>query len=423
MGRGSADRKSCAQGVPVGSGRLQSRSFRSIGRQTEREWRVIRRIFNYRKVPYAEIRAFSVHLLTASGSFLAFLGVVAAAESRFVDMFWWLGLALFVDGIDGPIARKVRVREVLPNWSGDTLDNIIDYVTYVLLPAFALYKSGMIGEPWSFVAAGLIVVSSAIYYADTGMKTDEYFFSGFPVVWNMVIFTLFVIQASETTAFIVVIVSVILTFLPINFLQPARSMPCSARTAPASRPWSRCIFGCSEPTKGEISFDGPAGRDRLAQGGAQARHRHGLPAFFAVRRLTVPRTSRSPRRDRRRRQELKAKDARRCLQLRLPLDPDSRGATLSVGERQRIEIVRCLLQKPEAADHPRRADLGADAAGGRQAVRDARAAARRGQIDPLHLASARRGEAHVRPRHRAAPRQGGRPLRPAQGDGGSRWRA
>jgi phosphatidylcholine synthase len=183
---------------------------------------VIRRVFNYRKVPYAEIRAFSVHLLTASGSFLAFLGVVAAAEHRFIDMFWWLGLALLVDGIDGPIARKVRVKEVLPNWSGDTLDNIIDYVTYVLLPAFALYQSGMIGEPWSFVAAGAIVVSSAIYYADMGMKTDEYFFSGFPVVWNMVVFTLFVIDASATTAMIIVSVSVVLTFLPINFLHPVR---------------------------------------------------------------------------------------------------------------------------------------------------------------------------------------------------------
>jgi phosphatidylcholine synthase len=180
------------------------------------------KIFKYKRVPYAEMRAFSVHILTASGSFLAFLGVVAAAEHRFVDMFWWLGLALAVDGIDGPIARRVRVKEVLPNWSGDTLDNIIDYVTYVLLPAFALYQSGMIGEPWSFVAAGMIVVSSAIYYADMGMKTDEYFFSGFPVVWNMVVFTLFVIDASATTAMTVVTISVFLTFLNINFLHPVR---------------------------------------------------------------------------------------------------------------------------------------------------------------------------------------------------------
>lgn len=180
------------------------------------------KIFKYRRVPYAEIRAFSVHILTASGSFQAFLGVVAAAEHRFVVMFWWLGLALLVDGIDGPIARKVRVKEVLPNWSGDTLDNIIDYVTYVLLPAFALYESGMIGEPLSFAAAGMIVVSSAIYYADTGMKTEEYFFSGFPVVWNMVVFTLFVIQPGATTAMVIVSFSVVLTFLPINFLHPVR---------------------------------------------------------------------------------------------------------------------------------------------------------------------------------------------------------
>ena len=180
------------------------------------------KFFNYKRVPYAEIRAFSVHILTASGSFLAFLGVVAAAEHRFVDMFWWLGLALLVDGIDGPIARKVRVKEVLPNWSGDTLDNVIDYVTYVLLPAFALYQSGMIGEPWSFVAAGAIVVSSAIYYADMGMKTDEYFFSGFPVVWNMVVFTLFVIEPGQWVSFAVVVIAGILTFVPINFLHPVR---------------------------------------------------------------------------------------------------------------------------------------------------------------------------------------------------------
>lgn len=183
---------------------------------------VLRKVFNYKKVPYAEMRAFSVHILTASGSFLALLSVIAAAEHRFVDMFWWLGLALLVDGIDGPIARKVKVKEVLPNWSGDTLDNIIDYVTYVLVPAFALYESGMLGAPWSFIASGLIVVSSAIYYADMGMKTDEYFFSGFPVVWNMIILTLFVIDAGPVTTAILVFGSVLLTFLPVHFLHPVR---------------------------------------------------------------------------------------------------------------------------------------------------------------------------------------------------------
>ena len=175
-----------------------------------------------KKVTWPQARAFSVHLLTASGSFLAFVSLVAASEERWTAMFLWLGLALFVDGIDGPIARKLEVKEVLPTWSGDLLDNIIDYVTYVLIPAFALYQSGFMGEGLSFLSAAIIVVSSAIYYADTGMKTKENFFKGFPVVWNMVVFTLFVVEAGEYIAFATVVVSAILTFLPINFLHPVR---------------------------------------------------------------------------------------------------------------------------------------------------------------------------------------------------------
>ena len=175
-----------------------------------------------KKVTWPQARAFSVHLLTASGSFLAFLSLVAASEERWTAMFWWLGLALFVDGIDGPIARKLEVKEILPTWSGDMLDNIIDYVTYVLIPAFALYQRGFMGEGLSFLSAAIIVVSSAIYYADTGMKTKENFFKGFPVVWNMIVFTLFVIQPGEYVSFAVVVVAGIMTFLPVNFLHPVR---------------------------------------------------------------------------------------------------------------------------------------------------------------------------------------------------------
>ena len=174
------------------------------------------------KVTAPQAKAFSVHLLTASGSFLAFLSLAAASEQRWTAMFWWLGLALFVDGIDGPIARRLQVKEILPTWSGDLLDNIIDYVTYVLIPAFALYQRGFMGEGLSFLSAAIIVVSSAIYYADTGMKTKENFFKGFPVVWNMVVFTLFVIEPGEWVSFAVVLLAGILTFAPINFLHPVR---------------------------------------------------------------------------------------------------------------------------------------------------------------------------------------------------------
>lgn len=169
-----------------------------------------------------QARAFSVHLLTASGSFLAFLSLVAASEKQWTAMFGWLGLALLVDGIDGPIARKLQVKYVLPTWSGELLDNIIDYVTYVLIPAFALYQSGFMGEGLSFLSGAIIVVSSAIYYADTGMKTKENFFKGFPVVWNMLIFTLFIVKPGEWTAFTIVVISAVISFLPIYFLHPVR---------------------------------------------------------------------------------------------------------------------------------------------------------------------------------------------------------
>jgi phosphatidylcholine synthase len=175
-----------------------------------------------KKVTAPQAKAFSVHLLTASGSFLAFLSLVAASEERWVAMFWWLGLALLIDGVDGPIARKLEVKDVLPTWSGDMLDNIIDYVTYVLIPAFALYQSGFMGPGLSFLSAAIIVVSSAVYYADTGIKTSENFFKGFPVVWNMIVFSLFVVEPDEYISFTIVLVSAILTFTPIHFLHPVR---------------------------------------------------------------------------------------------------------------------------------------------------------------------------------------------------------
>jgi phosphatidylcholine synthase len=194
-----------------------------------------------RKVTWPQARAFSVHLLTASGSFLAFLSLVAASEERWTAMFWWLGLALFVDGIDGPIARKLEVKEVLPTWSGELLDNVIDYVTYVLIPAFALYQRGFMGEFLSFASAAIIVVTSAIYYADTGMKTKENFFKGFPVVWNMLVFTLFVIEPGEHLSFAAVVLAGLLTFVPIYFLHPVRVRRLRNLNLPIFLAW--CAFG------------------------------------------------------------------------------------------------------------------------------------------------------------------------------------
>ncbi|MBP0617480.1 phosphatidylcholine/phosphatidylserine synthase [Jiella sp. KSK16Y-1] len=186
-------------------------------------------------------RAFAIHLFTASGAFMAFLSLIAAAEQRWVAMFAWLGLALFIDGIDGPMARKVNVKGVLPNWSGDLLDSIIDYATYSLIPAVALYLSGMIGRPSSFVAAALIVISSAIYYADMRMKTKDNFFRGFPVAWNFVVFTLFAVRPPEWAAFTLVVLCAAATFLPVKFVHPVRVRVLRPLTLAVVAVWS--VFG------------------------------------------------------------------------------------------------------------------------------------------------------------------------------------
>ncbi len=166
--------------------------------------------------------AFSVHVLTATGVAFGLLALLAAHERRFTAMFAWLGIALIVDGIDGPLARRLRVKEVLPNWSGETLDLVVDYLNYVMVPAYALVLSGIMPAPYSYLAGAAIAVTSALYFADTRMKTSDSFFRGFPAVWNVVVFYLLVGKPSADMALGVVMVLCAMTFLPVPFLHPFR---------------------------------------------------------------------------------------------------------------------------------------------------------------------------------------------------------
>ena len=184
--------------------------------------------------------AFGIHVLTASGAFFAFLSLVAAAALDFTTMFFWLGVALLIDGIDGPLARKIDIKGVLPNWSGDMIDSIVDYATFCLIPAFALYQSGFLQEITSGLAAALIVVTSAIYYADTRMKTKSNCFKGFPVCWNMLIFTLFVIQPNWYVALGTVILAAVLTFVPVLFVHPVRVRTWRPLTLTMFAVWTLC---------------------------------------------------------------------------------------------------------------------------------------------------------------------------------------
>src|ERR1044071_10370372 len=101
--------------------------------------------------------AFCLHLLTAAGAALALLALDAAASQEWAFMFFLLGIALIVDAIDGPLARALKVAERLPRWSGDTLDLVVDFLTYVFVPAYAIMAAGLMPVPWA-IAAGILIV-------------------------------------------------------------------------------------------------------------------------------------------------------------------------------------------------------------------------------------------------------------------------
>lgn len=169
-------------------------------------------------------RAFAVHLLTASGAALALLALLEAVREHWSMMFVWLGLALFVDGIDGPLARRFNVASVLPDWSGDTLDLVVDFLTYVFVPAYAIIASKLLLPIAGPLVGIAIVISGALYFSDRRMKTDDNHFRGFPALWNAAAFYLSLLKPSPVLATVVLAVFVVLTFVPFHTLHPVRTL-------------------------------------------------------------------------------------------------------------------------------------------------------------------------------------------------------
>jgi phosphatidylcholine synthase len=167
--------------------------------------------------------ALAVHLLTALGTAIGFAALTAAVQGEFTVMFALLGVALFIDAFDGSLARAVGVKEALPRYSGDTLDLVVDYLNYVFVPAFALASSALLPPALAISAAIAILLSSALYFADTYMKTADGYFRGFPAIWNIVIFYLFLSQPTPIVVAAVVAVLVVLTFMPIYLPHPIRA--------------------------------------------------------------------------------------------------------------------------------------------------------------------------------------------------------
>lgn len=171
---------------------------------------------------FTTVRAFTIHVFTATGAALALLALILATGGHWAGMFLCLGVALLVDGLDGPMARAFKVAEVLPRWSGDGLDLVVDFTTYVFVPAYAIAASGLLPQALAIPCGVAIVITGALYFADRTMKTSDNYFRGFPAVWNVVAFYIYLLSPPEWVTAAVIAGLCVLTFVPIRFVHPMR---------------------------------------------------------------------------------------------------------------------------------------------------------------------------------------------------------
>jgi len=175
-----------------------------------------------RPVKAAQAAGFSVHLFTASGGAVAVLALYAAIERDFPACFAWLGLALFIDGIDGALARAAKVQVTAATIDGAVLDLVVDFLTYVLVPVVALWRSDLMPTEASFWIGLVVTIASALYFGDTRMKTRDLWFRGFPATFNILVLYLFVLRPPWAVSAAVLLAAAAMMFSPVVFVHPLR---------------------------------------------------------------------------------------------------------------------------------------------------------------------------------------------------------
>jgi phosphatidylcholine synthase len=193
--------------------------------------------------------AWSVHAFTTFGIVAGFLALVAVLKNDAFTAFVWLGVALFVDGVDGSLARKARVAEYTPNFDGASLDLVIDYFTYVAVPALMIYWFNMVpvdfifsGTTWSLICAVIIMAVSCYTFANVGMKSSDYYFVGFPALWNVVVLYFYLFDTGSITNLITILSLAVLTFIPVKFVHPLRVTHWRSITVPVTIIWAAMAF-------------------------------------------------------------------------------------------------------------------------------------------------------------------------------------
>jgi phosphatidylcholine synthase len=190
------------------------------------------------KVIAPRTAAFAVHVFTACGAACALLALIAAVGADWPKMFVWLGIALIIDGVDGTFARRLHTAELLPRWSGDVLDLVVDILNYVFVPAYAIATGGLLPLALATPLGALIVITGSLYFADRQMKTSDYYFRGFPALWNVAAFYLFLLKLPSWLGALAVVALAVLTFVPFHVVHPLRIAHLRAITIAALMVWA-----------------------------------------------------------------------------------------------------------------------------------------------------------------------------------------
>lgn len=167
--------------------------------------------------------AWGVHAYTGSGAVVAFLALAASGEGRYPDVFRWLAVALAIDCTDGALARAVNVKKVLPYYDGARLDDIVDYLTYVVVPIVMLFQAGFLPAAHAHWVAAAPLLASAYGFCRSDAKTEDHYFRGFPSYWNVVALYAYGLHVSPTVTAVWLVVLSALVFAPLKFLYPSRA--------------------------------------------------------------------------------------------------------------------------------------------------------------------------------------------------------
>ena len=169
-----------------------------------------------------KIRASLVHFLTGSGIIFSFLALVSVIEGYKLQTFMFLGIALIIDIVDGTLARKYKVDVIFPNIDGKTLDTIIDYINYILIPCIMLYKFNYLPQNFSLIIPIVILCISLYSYINIKLIDASFSYLGFPSIWNIILLYLEILSFNKWINLLIIIFFVFLKFVPFKVLHPMR---------------------------------------------------------------------------------------------------------------------------------------------------------------------------------------------------------